>query len=75
MRPVENGLSIVVDPLGRIVASQADTGEHGNVFAAELPLNRMQALYPWVGDGFAYLNLIGLAVLLIRAGVRGRSEP
>jgi len=64
VRPCSSGLSLVVDPLGRTVASQIDRGDNGNVVVAQVPLFRMGTSYPIIGDSFAYANLLALAFFL-----------
>lgn len=70
VRPAADGLSLVVDPLGRVVASQLDLGGDGNVLRARLPLYRLRTLYPRIGDAFAWACLIALAAMLLAASRR-----
>ncbi len=67
VRPTSSGLSLVVDPLGRTVASQLDHGADGNALTFSLPLVRLRTVYPVLGDAFAWANLVGLAVVLAHA--------
>jgi apolipoprotein N-acyltransferase len=64
IRPTSNGLSLVVDPYGRVAASQVDRGEKGNVLTANVPLFRLRTAYPVLGDTFAYVNVLVLALLV-----------
>ena len=70
VRPCSNGLSLVTDPVGRIVASQLDHG--GGALTASVPLARRPTLYPRLGDAFAWADLVALALLVIAAVRRPR---
>ena len=73
VRPCMHGLSLVTDPLGRTVASRLDAGS--GTLTADVPVYRLPTLYPLLGDGFAYANLVGLVLLLtgLRDLVRRRA--
>jgi apolipoprotein N-acyltransferase len=71
VRPCENGLSLAVDPLGRIFASQRDHGPDGNVMVCHVPRFRMFPPYSHLGNLFAWLCTLGLLVLV----VSGRTAP
>lgn len=64
VRPCSDGESLFADALGRIVASQIDSGDDGNVLVAGVPLWRLPTAYPAVADGFAYVNLLVLSAFL-----------
>ena len=72
VRPCANGLSAVADPLGRIVATEADRGDHGTSLDARLTLIRKKTIYPLAGDFLAYLSLAGLLVVLLWSRYRSR---
>ncbi len=74
VRPCENGLSLAVDPLGRILTSQLDHGLDGNVMVGHVPLFRLRSAYSHIGDLFAYLCALGL-IALAASGRRTKSTP
>ncbi len=73
VRPCEQGLSAVVDPLGRIVVAAYDRGERGSSLLAPVPLFRIKTAYPFTGDLLGYLSLVGLPVLVLWSRRRSRS--
>jgi len=71
VRHAADGLSVAVDPYGRILASMDHFTTDDPVLIAEVPTAGVRTLYAMVGDGFAWLCLAGLALAVGRA-VRGR---
>lgn len=72
-RPTSQGISIAVDPYGRIV-SQVDYFQgKGGPIAAVLPLESVSTLYSSIGDLFAWLVLIGTLILFIGGLIRYKS--
>ncbi len=67
VRPCAQGRSLAVDPWGRILASQDDSREGGNVWHVEVSAFHTPTVQSWLGDGFALLNLLIWMVLLARA--------
>jgi apolipoprotein N-acyltransferase len=72
VRAANTGISAVVDPLGRVIASLPLGGE--GVLDASLPRPIAPTLYTRVGDGIAAL-LVGFAlVLVLRTRRRDRAK-
>ena len=63
IRPTGNGLSAVIDPLGRVLASQDYSTNSNGIMLANLPTRGVTTLYSRIGDAFAYLCIIGLVLL------------
>lgn len=72
VRATGNGPTLITGPEGRIIASQDYTG-HGAILIASVPTRGMATVYGRVGDLFAYLCVLGLAVLAALAFARGRA--
>ncbi len=66
----DKGLSVAVDPYGRILAALDVTTAKERVMVAQVPTRRVFALYPIIGDVFAWLSLAGFVALVILAVVR-----
>lgn len=72
LRPTKDGLSLVCDRAGRVLAS-LDTLEPGtHLLLADVPLDGRATLYARVGDAFAWLGSAGF--LLAVAGLFRRSR-
>jgi len=74
LRPTSNGLSIAVDPLGR-VSGRVDyfMGDRDALFA-QVPAGGCFTVYSRVGDLFAWLCVVGLVVVTV-VGIRRRVSP
>ena len=70
IRPAGNGLSAVVDPQGRVLASQDYFTNNSRIMLTSLPLHRVTTIYSRIGDVFAYLCVIGLILLTSQALLR-----
>jgi len=70
VRSTNTGVSVIVDPAGRIL-HRTDLDEPETVVAS-VPLMTDETLYGQVGDLFAHLTLLWSTVLLVMA-VRRRS--
>jgi apolipoprotein N-acyltransferase len=67
VKPTHNGISVIVDPLGRVQA-ELDTIAAQQPFAlAQIPRHGVTTLYSRGGDWFAVLGAIAFVVLLIAA--------
>jgi len=73
-RPTGQGISIAVDPYGRIV-SQVDyfQGKSDSI-AAVLPVKPVSTLYSSIGDLFAWLVLIGTLIVFISGLIRYKNK-
>jgi apolipoprotein N-acyltransferase len=65
LRPTSNGISIAVDPYGRIVSQVDYFQSRGGALTAVLPVKPVATLYSSLGDLFAWTVLIGTPFLLI----------
>lgn len=65
VRPCSGGLSLVVDPQGRILASQLDPDGGSGLVTAGVPIYRRGVLYPVVGDALGWAGLAGLALVVL----------
>lgn len=74
VRPADNGLSIAVDPYGRVLAEMDHFIADERVMVAQVPTQGVPTLYAVVGDLFDWLTVAGLAIVFVAAVVRGRSE-
>ena len=67
IKPTHNGLSVIVDPYGRVLA-ELDTIAAAQPFAfATVPRQGVATLYARFGDWFAWLAVGALALVLLRA--------
>jgi apolipoprotein N-acyltransferase len=74
IRPTGNGLSAVIDPQGRVLASQDYFANSSGIMLARLPMHRIATVYSRIGDAFAYLCIFGLLLLAGLALLR-RKQP
>jgi len=74
VRQADNGLSIAVDPYGRISATMDHFNNTERVFVAKVPVLSTFTLYPYIGDLFAWLVMVGFVALTLVAFLRGRRE-
>jgi apolipoprotein N-acyltransferase len=70
VRQADNGLSIVVDPYGRVLAQMDHFNNTERVMVAQVPIQHTLTLYSYVGDLFAWLAIAGLAVIVILVVIR-----
>lgn len=84
VRQAGNGLSVVIDPYGRVLATMNHFKTDERVMVAQVPTFSVPTLYPYTTDWFAYLSLIGTLVVIIAAianrirkkiTVRSASQP
>jgi apolipoprotein N-acyltransferase len=73
VRQADNGLSFVVDPYGRTLAAMDHWTSSERVMVAQVPARSgVFTVYPYIGDLFAWLALVGFVAIAIWAAVRGR---
>jgi len=78
VRQADNGLSIVVDPYGRVSATMDHWNTTDRVMIAQVPIQSTLTLYPYIGDLFAWLAIIGFTAIVIWVvldGRRTKQEP
>jgi apolipoprotein N-acyltransferase len=74
VRQADNGLSVVVDPYGRVLASMDHFNNAERVMVANVPVQRAFAIYPIIGDLFVWLAMIGFVVLVVLAIIQRRRD-
>jgi apolipoprotein N-acyltransferase len=74
VRQADNGLSIAVDPYGRVSTTMDHFNNTERVMVAIVPVQSAFTIYPYIGDLFAWLAMVGLAVLTVVAVVQRRRE-
>lgn len=67
IRPAGRGLSMMIDPEGRVLASQDYFTTSSHVMLATLPVRAEKTIYSQIGDLFAYICVAGLGFLGIWA--------
>ena len=72
VRQADNGLSIAVDPYGRLSATMDHFNNTERVMVAKVPILSTFTIYPHIGDLFAWLAIAGLLTITIWVVVRGR---
>ena len=72
VRQADNGLSVVIDPYGRTVASMDHFTQGERVLVAQVPVGRVATLYPYTPDLFAWLAILGFVTITIVATVHWR---
>ena len=73
IRPDGEGLSMISDPEGRLLASQDYFTTDSHVLVATLPIQKVTTIYSRIGDLFAYLCVAGLVFLTGRALIHRHS--
>jgi apolipoprotein N-acyltransferase len=74
VRQADNGLSIAVDPYGRVSATMDHFNNSERVMVANVPLLSTFTIYPYIGDLFAWLAIAGFLTITIWVVVRGRRD-
>jgi apolipoprotein N-acyltransferase len=72
VRQADSGLSIAVDPYGRVSATMDHFDSAERVMVAQVPILSTFTLYPYVGDLFAWLAIAGFLAIIAWVVVRGR---
>jgi apolipoprotein N-acyltransferase len=72
IRQADNGLSIAVDPYGRVSATMDHFSSTQRVMVAQVPILSTFTIYPYIGDLFAWLAIAGFLIITIWVVVRGR---
>jgi apolipoprotein N-acyltransferase len=74
VRQADNGLSIVVDPYGRVSTTMDHFNNTERVMVAKVPIQSTFTIYPYIGDLFAWLAMVGFAALTVVAILQRRKE-
>ena len=72
VRQADNGLSIVVDPYGRVSATMDHFNNTERVMVAKAPILSAFTVYSYIGDLFAWLAIAGFLAITAWVVVRGR---
>lgn len=72
VRVADMGLSVVVDPYGRILAAMDHFTAGDRVIVAQVPTKGAWTLYPIIGDLFAWLAMAGFVIITAWALISGR---
>jgi apolipoprotein N-acyltransferase len=72
VRQADNGLSIAVDPYGRVSATMDHFNSTERVMVAQVPILSTFTIYPYIGDLFAWLAIAGFLAITAWVVVRGR---
>lgn len=73
-RPTSQGISLAIDPYGRILGSMNATRVDERVFVVQLPRHRVPTVYAFVGDLFGWLTVVGFVLIAGWGIVRGRKS-
>jgi apolipoprotein N-acyltransferase len=74
VRQADNGLSVVVDPYGRVLASMDHFNNTERVMVAQVPVQSTFTLYPYIGDLFVWLAMAGFVLLVVLAILQRRRD-
>jgi apolipoprotein N-acyltransferase len=71
-RQADNGLSVVTDPYGRVLASMDHFTASERVMVAQVPTRGVFTLYSVIGDLFGWLAVVGFVVVVGWGVIRWR---
>lgn len=71
-RPTSQGISLALDPYGRVLGAMDATRSDERVFVVQLPRQRVPTVYALVGDSFGWLTVAGFVVIVVWALMRRR---
>ena len=74
IRPAGDGISLMTDYLGRVIASQNYSASNNGIMLANVPTTGVSTIYSHIGDAFAYLCTIGVLLGIHLARRAKRSE-
>jgi apolipoprotein N-acyltransferase len=73
VREADNGLSFVADPYGRVWAAMDHWTAAERVLPAQVPVyDNVFTIYPYIGDVFGWLAVVGFVTIAVWAVVRSR---
>jgi apolipoprotein N-acyltransferase len=73
-RPTSQGLSLAIDPYGRILGSMDATRVDERVFVVQLPNHHVHTVYSAVGELFGWMLVVGFVVMVSWAIYRSRKS-
>jgi apolipoprotein N-acyltransferase len=71
-RPTAQGISLAIDPYGRIIGSMDATRVNERVFVMQVPDQRVFTIYAVVGELFGWLAVVGFVTIVILTVLQGR---
>jgi apolipoprotein N-acyltransferase len=72
VRVADNGLSVIADPYGRVLASMDHFTAGERVIVAQVPTQGVRTVYPIIGDLFGWLAILGFVLVAAWAIIAGR---
>lgn len=72
IRQTDEGMSIVADGYGRVLATGTGLADSGNYILAQVPTSSPTTIYPLIGDVVGLMSTIGLVVMAAYALLMGR---
>ncbi len=63
VRPAGDGISLMTDPEGRVIASQQYVTSSDGIMLASIPIHGVATIYSRIGDVFAYVCVLSFIVL------------
>jgi apolipoprotein N-acyltransferase len=74
IRPADYGTSTIVDPMGRVLASQDYFANSSGIMMTTVPTRGVRTIYSHIGDAFAYL-CVAVIILLAALALLRRRQP
>lgn len=71
-RPTIQGISLAIDPYGRVLGAMNHILVDEPVFVAQVPNQRVFTIYSVIGDLFGWLAVVGFVVIVFWAVIQGR---
>ena len=75
VRVADNGLSVISDPYGRILAQMDHFTAGERVIVAQVPTRGVSTIYAIIGDLFGWLAIAGFIVMVVWGVVNWRRTP
>ena len=70
VRQTRNGLSVMTDPRGKIIARMDHFKNSSWVTVGNVPMKKWFSLYPVIGDLFGWLSFLGLFYFICRSFIK-----
>lgn len=75
VRQVRNGLSVMADPRGKVIAKMDHFESDEWLNVGQVPTKRLFTLYPILGDWFGWLAMIGLLFVINKIKFKDNATP
>lgn len=69
VRQTRNGLSIITDPTGKIITQLDHFSTKSWIMTGEVPNKKLWTLYPFIGDLFGWLAILGFGIMFISSQI------